>query len=183
MTSKRYTEQQLQDLLVLGIAAANAELAALKAKQGTGTTSDNYRAELYDLLLQVGRDMGYPNVTMALTELATLKARAGEPIAILDFDDLFPNSHWSQPEHRFMWQIELDEIRALPKRDIPLYTTPQPTPPKKLARWSLRFMRQTLCFEPGVENVKAPRSVTFSTLVSSATVTPSPSTRREAAND
>jgi len=127
MTSKRYTEQQLQDLLVLGIAAANAELAALKAKQGTGTTSDNYRAELYDLLLQVGRDMGYPNVTMALTELATLKARAGEPIAILDFDDLFPNSHWSQPEHRFMWQIELDEIRALPKRDIPLYTTPQPT--------------------------------------------------------
>jgi dihydrofolate reductase (trimethoprim resistance protein) len=41
MTSKRYTEEQLQELLVLGIAAANAELAALTA--GTFTLGDKVR--------------------------------------------------------------------------------------------------------------------------------------------
>lgn len=39
-----------------------------------GTTSDQYRAELYDEVWQKARDMGYGNVTDALVELERIKA-------------------------------------------------------------------------------------------------------------
>lgn len=47
------------------------------AEQAEGTTSDKYRAELYDEVWQKARDMGYGNVTDALVALERLnQARA-----------------------------------------------------------------------------------------------------------
>lgn len=59
---------------------ARAELSALKAQQGEGTTSDKYRAELYDEVWQLARDMGYGNVTMALNDLAAFKALKAQQV-------------------------------------------------------------------------------------------------------
>lgn len=50
--------------------------AAPAAPVADGTTSDKYRAELYDEVWQRARDMGYGNVTEALVELERLKAAA-----------------------------------------------------------------------------------------------------------
>lgn len=46
----------------------------LSAPPTNGTTSDRYRAELYDEVWQKARDMGYGNVTNALVELERMKA-------------------------------------------------------------------------------------------------------------
>lgn len=46
----------------------------LAAEPANGTTSDRYRAELYDEVWEKARDMGYGNVTMALAALELLKA-------------------------------------------------------------------------------------------------------------
>jgi hypothetical protein len=54
--------------------ALRAENDRLTREQGEGTTSNKYRAELYDEVWQRARDMGFANVTMALAELAALKA-------------------------------------------------------------------------------------------------------------
>lgn len=43
------------------------------AEQAEGTTSDKYRAELYDEVWQKARDMGYGNVTDALAEVERLR--------------------------------------------------------------------------------------------------------------
>lgn len=43
------------------------------ALQAVGTTSDKYRAELYDEVWQKARDMGYGNVTDALVDVDRLK--------------------------------------------------------------------------------------------------------------
>ena len=51
------------------------EIERLNAELGDGTTGNKYRAELYDEVWQKSRDMGYDNVTMALTELSQLKSR------------------------------------------------------------------------------------------------------------
>lgn len=48
--------------------------AALANQPATGTTSDKYRAELYDEVWQKAREMGYINVTMALVALERLEA-------------------------------------------------------------------------------------------------------------
>ncbi|MFE1814149.1 hypothetical protein [Metapseudomonas otitidis] len=48
--------------------------AALSVPPAAGTTSDQYRAELYDEVWQKARDMGYGNVTDALVELKRIKA-------------------------------------------------------------------------------------------------------------
>jgi len=45
-----------------------------------GTTSDKYRAELYDEVWQRARDMGYANVTMALDDLAARTQPAPDQI-------------------------------------------------------------------------------------------------------
>lgn len=58
-------------------------------------------------------------------ESVEVVASAQKPIAILNLRDLFPSAHWSEPEHFFLWQITPDEVRALPREDIPLYTAPQ----------------------------------------------------------
>lgn len=50
------------------------EAAQPAAEQPTGTTSDQYRAELYDEVWGKARSMGYGNVTDALAELERLKA-------------------------------------------------------------------------------------------------------------
>jgi len=52
---------------------AAAELAAA-AEQPYSTTSDKYRAELYDEVWQKARDMGYGNVTEALIALERMKS-------------------------------------------------------------------------------------------------------------
>ncbi|MGR1216573.1 hypothetical protein ACUYGA_06875 [Metapseudomonas otitidis] len=58
------------------------------ATPAEGTTSDKYRAELYDELWQRARDMGYGNVTDALVELERMKtappaADGSEPAEVL----------------------------------------------------------------------------------------------------
>lgn len=50
-----------------------------QAEQPYGTTSDKYRAELYDEVWQKARDMGYGNVTEALVELERIKEQAEQP--------------------------------------------------------------------------------------------------------
>jgi hypothetical protein len=55
----------------------------LTREQGEGTTSNKYRAELYDEVWQRAREMGFENVTMALSELAALKA---VPDGVFTFD-------------------------------------------------------------------------------------------------
>ena len=56
------------------ILAAPHPMAAPSAPPAAGTTSDQYRAELYDEVWQKARDMGYGNVTDALVELERIKA-------------------------------------------------------------------------------------------------------------
>lgn len=63
----------------------SVELAALSSPPAAGTTSDQYRAELYDEVWQKARDMGYGNVTDALVELERIKAvppAAGVPESV-----------------------------------------------------------------------------------------------------
>ena len=66
-------------------ADCDARQAAATAPTADGTTSDKYRAELYDEVWQRARDMGYGNVTDALVELERMKAAApvvqAEPVA------------------------------------------------------------------------------------------------------
>lgn len=47
------------------------------------TTSDKYRAELYDEVWQLSRDMGCGNVANALGELAALRSAIADPEAVL----------------------------------------------------------------------------------------------------
>lgn len=64
-------------------AAWNERSAA--TQPAAGTTSDQYRAELYNEVWQRARDLGYGNVTDALVALERMKVTqpaAGEPVAI-----------------------------------------------------------------------------------------------------
>lgn len=54
--------------------------ARVEGRAAAGTTSDQYRAELYDEVWQKARDMGYCNVTEALVALDRMKAATGEPV-------------------------------------------------------------------------------------------------------
>lgn len=75
------------------IAKRDARISELEAQAGNGTSSNKYRAELYDEVWQTARDMGYGNVTGALQELAALKAR--QPSAAHD-----PHEAWlTDPEN------------------------------------------------------------------------------------
>lgn len=64
--------QDIKDLLAGQLAVA-------------GTTSDQYRAELYDEVWQKARDMGYGNVTEALIALERTKPAAGEPLVPIGY--------------------------------------------------------------------------------------------------
>jgi hypothetical protein len=66
------------------VEALRAENERLTREQGEGTTSNKYRAELYDEVWQRARDMGFANVTMALSELAALKAVPDGVVAWMD---------------------------------------------------------------------------------------------------
>ena len=57
-------------------ADCDARQAATTAPTADGTSSDKYRAELYDEVWQRARDMGYGNVTDALVELERMKVAA-----------------------------------------------------------------------------------------------------------
>ena len=109
-------------------ARLRAELSALKAQQGEGTTSDKYRAELYDEVWQLARDMGYGNVTMALNDLAAFKALKAqqEPVAWrvtgaggLTVTPEYPK--WAEDDSRLLIES--------------LYTAPQPAPAQDVAGW------------------------------------------------
>lgn len=67
-----------RDLLVSSVMNADevdpTKVAALSTPPAAGTTSDQYRAELYDEVWQKARDLGYGNVTDALVELERIKA-------------------------------------------------------------------------------------------------------------
>ena len=54
--------------------SAIAELAKLRTELGDGTTGNKYRAELYDEVWQKARDMGFGNVTNALSTLEVQRA-------------------------------------------------------------------------------------------------------------
>jgi hypothetical protein len=57
----------------VGSAAEREARARLSAPEQVGTTSDKYRAELYDEVWMKARDMGYGNVTEALVALERVK--------------------------------------------------------------------------------------------------------------
>ncbi|GAB3484225.1 DUF551 domain-containing protein [Azotobacter salinestris] len=62
-------------------AAPGDTAAPEQTEQPYGTTSDKYRAELYDEVWQKARDMGYGNVTEALVELERINGQAEQPTA------------------------------------------------------------------------------------------------------
>lgn len=73
-----------------GPALAAAAWNRRATQPAAGTTSDQYRAELYDEVWQKARDMGYGNVTDALVELERFKwakAVAGKPAAVVEQTD------------------------------------------------------------------------------------------------
>jgi hypothetical protein len=55
-----------------------AEVMRLNREAGEGTTSNKYRAELYDEVWQKALDMGYGNVTMALDDLKAFRAQPAQ---------------------------------------------------------------------------------------------------------
>lgn len=69
-----YGQEYIEDVQAM-LAAAPA-LPAVRAEENYSTTSDRYRADLYDEVWQRARDMGYGNVTMALEDLAAFRANA-----------------------------------------------------------------------------------------------------------
>lgn len=71
----------LFDVYRATISAAPTAPTAPTVKTEQGTTSDQYRAELYDEVWQKARDMGYGNVTDALVELERLKQSTSMPAA------------------------------------------------------------------------------------------------------
>ena len=56
------------------LAEKDARIAELERLRGDGTTSDKYRAELYDEVRQRAAGMGYGNVTMALEDLDAFRS-------------------------------------------------------------------------------------------------------------
>ena len=56
------------------LAEKDARIAELERLRGDGTTSDKYRAELYDEVWQRAAGMGYGNVTMALEDLDAFRS-------------------------------------------------------------------------------------------------------------
>ena len=68
--------EQTQPGTALQALAAAPSQPAVRAEENYSTTSDRYRAELYDEVWQRARDMGYGNVTMALEDLAAFRANA-----------------------------------------------------------------------------------------------------------
>lgn len=65
-----------------------APLASPTVKAEQGTTSDKYRAELYDEVWQKARDMGYGNATDALVALERLNAAPSLPAAGSPVEDV-----------------------------------------------------------------------------------------------
>lgn len=70
-----------------------AEFAAAPPQQD-GTTSNKYRAELYDEVWGKAREMGYANVTMALCDLLEIKAQLAnqKPVARLTAERVWGNA-------------------------------------------------------------------------------------------
>lgn len=66
MSKIRQTIELLQE--------AAAERDQMRTELGDGTTGNKYRAELYDEVWQKARDMGFGNVTNALSTLAVQRA-------------------------------------------------------------------------------------------------------------
>lgn len=77
-TAPPAAEQPNAAVMPCGAVAANVyeayEAGKKAAENPTGTTSDKYRAELYDEVWEKARGMGYGNVTNALVELERTKA-------------------------------------------------------------------------------------------------------------
>ena len=100
---RKATEEELQELLAVGIAASNAELEQAKAELLTVTSG-------------VARTASYVRELEA--ELAQLKA-GSDPVA------------WIVTEHPTEFNDYTKKFRAVldkPKCGTPLYTTPQPAP-------------------------------------------------------
>lgn len=101
--------------------------AAPAAPTADGTTSDKYRAELYDEVWQRARDMGYGNVTDALVELERMKVAAPavqaeqEPVAVITGEsfDCADGKGW-RPSVEF-------SVKTLPK-GAQLYAAPPAHP-------------------------------------------------------
>lgn len=73
--------------LAAHIAQRDAEIAELR-RSIEGTPGYKYKAELYDEVWQAATGMGFSNVTMALAEITTLRARLAEPAAALEVDEV-----------------------------------------------------------------------------------------------
>lgn len=85
---------------LVGMADRLGRAAPIAQTASQATTSDQYRAELYDEVWGRARSMGYVNVTDALIELERMKAAP-------------------QPEHSGLVEV-LEKIKADTRRDDPL---------------------------------------------------------------
>lgn len=65
-----------------------------------GTTSDQYRAELYDEVWEKARSMGYGNVTNALIELERMKAAPQPELTAEELDALFTPGNGNKARRR-----------------------------------------------------------------------------------
>ncbi len=88
------------------------ELAFVRQPEPVSSTSDKYKAELYDEVWQLARDMGFGNVTDALTKLkkqpapvaVVLPERKPEPSVLTELDD---------DREASIWNTCLDEVARL----------------------------------------------------------------------
>ena len=124
---------RLGNLLLGGVISAAAtgnlveeqfqrEADAPAAPTAGGTTSDKYRAELYDEVWQRARDMGYGNVTDALVELERMKVAAPAVQAEQE-----PVAHVTKGDCAF-W-VQWTEVGKPPRGiKIPLYLAPPAQP-------------------------------------------------------
>lgn len=79
--SKEAERQQCIEECSAEVGALRAQLSEQPAPVAESTTSDKYKAELYDEVWQKARDMGFANVTDALDKPAA--QQHGDPVAIV----------------------------------------------------------------------------------------------------
>lgn len=77
-------DQATDDLMALAIREGAWSDVSLSPK--ASTSSDQYRAELYDEVWQKARGLGYANVTDAMVDLERIKARFAQPVDGYDPD-------------------------------------------------------------------------------------------------
>ncbi|WP_338544934.1 hypothetical protein V6W80_17330 [Pseudomonas benzopyrenica] len=134
-------------------AAIRARVEGRATQPAAGTTSDKYRAELYDEVWQKARDMGYANVTGALVELERMKATqpaAGEPVAWRYVERTSEGYPYAPQFSAKRWQVTPEEYSEEPLYLAPPAAAPvaagEPVEPKEIGEMTITLRDGVKCF-------------------------------------